>query len=52
MATSKAEEYRAKAQDCEERADKTLDSLIKEQILEIAKKWREMADYEERRCAR
>ncbi len=47
MAT-KAEDYRAKARECEERAAQTRDSFIKQQMLEIAEKWRQMADYEEK----
>ena len=38
--TYKAEEYRAKARECEERAERTGDYFIKEQLLEVAKKWR------------
>jgi hypothetical protein len=45
---SKAEEYRAKAQECEEGAKQTRDSFIKEQFLEVAKTWRDMAAYEEK----
>jgi hypothetical protein len=48
VVTSKAEEYRAKAQECEELAEQTRDSFIKEQFLEVAKKWRHMAAYEEK----
>jgi hypothetical protein len=36
---SKAEEYRAKALECEERAAYTPDCYIKEQLLDIAAKW-------------
>jgi hypothetical protein len=46
--TSKAEEYRAKARECEERAAQMPDSYLKEQMLEVAKKWRNMAAYEEK----
>jgi hypothetical protein len=35
--TTKAEEYRAKARECEELAEQTRDSFIKEQFLEVAK---------------
>jgi len=45
---SKAEEYRAKARECEEGAQQTRDSFIKEQFIEVAKKWRDMAAYEEK----
>jgi hypothetical protein len=46
--TPKAEEYRAKARECKENAEQTRDSFIKEQFLEVAKKWRDMADHEEK----
>jgi hypothetical protein len=46
---TKADEYRAKARECEERAEQTRDSFIKQQMLEIAAKWRQMAHYEEKR---
>jgi hypothetical protein len=48
VVTSKADEYRAKARECEEGAEQTRDSFIKEQFLEVAKKWRDMAAYEEK----
>jgi hypothetical protein len=38
VATSKADEYRAKAHECEERAEYTRDPFIKQQLLEIAQK--------------
>ena len=41
--TYKAEEYRAKARECEERAERTGNYFIKEQLLEVAKKWRLIA---------
>jgi hypothetical protein len=44
--TSTAEAYRAKARECEEHAAQMPDSY-KEQLLEIAKKWRTMATFEE-----
>ena len=46
--TSRADEYRAKARECEEGAEQTRDSFIKEQFLEVAKTWRDMAAYEEK----
>jgi hypothetical protein len=49
IVTPKAAEYRAKARECEERAAQTRDSFIKQQMLEIAEKWRHMADHEEKR---
>jgi hypothetical protein len=48
MVTSKAEEYRAKALECEERAEQTRDPFIKQQMIDIAEKWRSMAAYEEK----
>jgi hypothetical protein len=47
--TSRAEEYRAQARECEENAEQTRDSFLKEQFLEVAKKWRDMAADEEKR---
>jgi hypothetical protein len=46
--TSKAEEYRAKPRECEERAEQTRDPFIKQQMIDIAEKWRTMAAYEEK----
>ena len=46
MAQSKADEYRAKASECEERAQATRDHFIQQQMLEIAEKWRIMAAFE------
>jgi hypothetical protein len=46
--TSKADEYRAKARECEERAEQTRDPFIKQQMLDIAQKWHTMAAYEEK----
>jgi hypothetical protein len=48
IVTPKAEEYSAKARECEERAEKTRDPFIKQQLMEIALKWRTMAAYEEK----
>jgi hypothetical protein len=45
--TSKADEYRAKALECEKRAEQTRDPFIKQQMLAIAQKWH-MAAYEEK----
>jgi pyruvate-formate lyase len=42
--TSTAEEYRANARECEEHAAQM---PVKEKLLEIAKKWRAMAAFEE-----
>jgi hypothetical protein len=46
--TSKAEEYRAKALECEERAEQTRDPFVKQQLIEIAEKWRHMAAHLEK----
>jgi hypothetical protein len=48
VAQSKADEYRAKASECEELAQGVRDPFIQEQMLEIAEKWRTMAAFEER----
>jgi predicted enzyme involved in methoxymalonyl-ACP biosynthesis len=47
--TSKAEEYRAKARECEERAEATGDPFLKKQLLEIALRWRQMAEHQVKR---
>jgi hypothetical protein len=39
----KAEEYRARAAECELRADQVHDWEVKEQFLELARQWRHMA---------
>ena len=44
----KAEEYWAKALECEARAEQTRDPFIKQQMIDIAEKWRTMAAYEEK----
>jgi hypothetical protein len=46
--TSRAEEYRAKARECEERAKQTRNAFIKQELLEIARKWRHMAGHLEK----
>jgi hypothetical protein len=46
--TSKADEYRAKARECEDMAQGTRDPHIKQQMLVIAEKWRAMAPYEDK----
>jgi hypothetical protein len=45
--TLKADEYRAKARECEVLAQQMRGSL-KQQLIEIAGKWRTMAAYEEK----
>ena len=44
----KTEEYRANARECEQLAKQARDSDIKEQFLDMAKKWRDMADHPEK----
>ena len=46
--TSKADEYRAKARECEERAGQTRDPFIKQQLIDIAQKWHTIAAYAEK----
>jgi hypothetical protein len=48
VVTSKAEEYRAKARECEENAEKTRDSVIKQRLIELAQQWRTLAAHEEK----
>jgi hypothetical protein len=48
VVTSKAEEYRAKARECEENAAQTRDPFIKQQFINTAQQWRDMAAYEEK----
>jgi hypothetical protein len=48
MTTSKADEYRARALECEQRAEQTHDAFIKAQLIGIAEKWRTMAAHDER----
>jgi hypothetical protein len=45
--TARANEYRAKARQCEELAEQTRDSYIKEQFLKTAQDWWKLAAYEE-----
>ena len=48
VAQSKADEYRDKGRECEELAQATRDHFIRQQMLEIAEKWRTMAAFEEK----
>jgi hypothetical protein len=48
MAMSKADEYRATARECEERAERMRDPFIQQQLTDIAEKWRTMADHLEK----
>ena len=45
---TKVEEYRLKAKECEERADRAGDTFVKQQLIELAKHWRALADYQEK----
>jgi hypothetical protein len=45
---SKSEEYRAHAQECEAKAGSARDPLTKEQYLDMALRWREMAEQTDR----
>ena len=46
--TGKAEEYRVKVLECEERAEQTRDPFIKQQLIEIAEKWPHLAAHLEK----
>jgi hypothetical protein len=48
IVTSKAEEYRANARECEENAELTRDLFLKQQFIDTAEQWRTMAAYEEK----
>jgi hypothetical protein len=52
VTTSKLDEYRANAQECERLAEQTSDAHFKEQFLKTARQWRDMAAYEEKRWQR
>jgi len=45
---SKSEEYRAHAQECEAKAGSATDPHTKEQYLDMAGRWREMAEQVDR----
>jgi len=46
---TQAEQYRAMAKECEERAERIRDPFIKQQLIELAQQWRALADYQEKR---
>jgi hypothetical protein len=46
--TCMADEYRAKARECQKHAEQTRDPFIKQQLIEIAQKWLTMAAYEDK----
>jgi hypothetical protein len=46
LVLNKADEYRAK-EECDKRAAQTVDPFIKQQLMEIAEKWRTMAAHED-----
>jgi hypothetical protein len=52
VATSKVDDYRANACDCEQLAERTSDAHLKEQFLKTARQWWDMAAYEEKRWQR
>jgi hypothetical protein len=43
--TTRAEEYLAKARECEESAEQSRDPFIKQKLLEVARQWRIMAEH-------
>jgi hypothetical protein len=45
---TRAEEYRKRAKEAEEQANKTRDAATKQGFLEIARQYREMAEHAER----
>jgi hypothetical protein len=49
VVTPKAEEYCAKARECEELAEQTRDPFFKQQFINIAEQWRQMAEHEDNR---
>jgi hypothetical protein len=48
LAMKRAEEYRRRAKEAEEQANKVRDPSAKEGFLDIARQWREMAEQAER----
>jgi len=48
VANSKSAEYLANARECEDMAQAARDPDIKQQMLDIAEKWRTMAAYEDK----
>ena len=48
MANGKSAEYRANARECEDLAEKTRDSLIRQQLFNVAQQWRHMAEHLEK----
>ena len=47
-AMKRADEYRKRAKDAEDYAERTVDSVIKQAFREVARQWREMAEQAER----
>jgi hypothetical protein len=45
---TRVEEYRLRAKEAEEQANKTRDPSAKEEFLDIARRWRQMAEHAER----
>jgi hypothetical protein len=46
---SKAEEYRAKAEECERLAESVREQTVKQHYFDLARQWRELAAAAERR---
>ena len=45
MASSKAHEYRENAERCEQEATRALTPALADEYLELAKQWRDMAEW-------
>ncbi len=45
---TKAEQYRARARECEINAHNVLDLEVKQQYLDLAEQWRQLADWADR----
>jgi hypothetical protein len=50
MAANKAEDYRARAIECEEIAAQTVDSVIKAQYIKMAQEWHTLAAYQDKKA--
>jgi len=46
--TTRAEEYRRKAEEAEREAERANDTFLRQKYMDIAREWREMADHIER----
>ena len=45
---TQAEQYRAKAKECEVLAEKTREPFVKQQLIELAQQWRVLAVHDEK----